>query len=205
MLTAYMIDGFAYAAEALVGQAIGAQWREGFHRAIRLTTLWAFVLGGALCARFLVFAGPLTRLMTVNPESSGPGPRHHALGRTLNPSRHSLLPVGWYLHGRARLITHAQHDDPLAHDPLAAWFVLEPAFGNAGLWAALNVFFLARGVTFASRLPAIERRVFAQRRVTNRLPPPLPPFPSPAPTPSPLCRAGSRWAQRVSQVCPMGS
>jgi multidrug resistance protein, MATE family len=33
--------------------------------------------------------------------------------------------------------------------------------GNHGLWAALSVFFIARSVSFAARLPAIQRRVFA--------------------------------------------
>ena len=38
-VAAYLIDGFAYAAEALVGQAIGARKRERYGRAIRLSTL----------------------------------------------------------------------------------------------------------------------------------------------------------------------
>jgi MATE family multidrug resistance protein len=43
---------------------------------------------------------------------------------------------------------------------MLAWWVLEVRFGNHGLWAALNLFFVARGLTFASRLPALERRAF---------------------------------------------
>jgi MATE family multidrug resistance protein len=35
---------------------------------------------------------------------------------------------------------------------------LEP-FGNHGLWAALIIFFVARGVTLAVRYPALERAV----------------------------------------------
>jgi MATE family multidrug resistance protein len=44
---------------------------------------------------------------------------------------------------------------------LAAWFVLEQNFGNHGLWAALCIFFVARGVTFAARMPALARNAFA--------------------------------------------
>jgi MATE family multidrug resistance protein len=44
---------------------------------------------------------------------------------------------------------------------MAAWWMLEPRFGNHGLWAALNIFFVARGLTFASRMPSLERRAFA--------------------------------------------
>ena len=45
---------------------------------------------------------------------------------------------------------------------MLAWWLLEARFGNHGLWAAMNIFFVARGATFASRLPGIERRAFAQ-------------------------------------------
>ena len=45
---------------------------------------------------------------------------------------------------------------------LAAWWFLEAAYGNHGLWAALNVFFIIRGLTFTGRLGAIEKRAFAQ-------------------------------------------
>ena len=38
--------------------------------------------------------------------------------------------------------------------------MLEARFGNHGLWAALCVFFVARGLTFASRMPVLEKRAF---------------------------------------------
>jgi MATE family multidrug resistance protein len=41
---------------------------------------------------------------------------------------------------------------------LSVWLLLEP-FGNHGLWAALIIFFVARGVTLAVRYPALERAV----------------------------------------------
>ena len=40
----------------------------------------------------------------------------------------------------------------------AALAVLLPAFGNHGLWAALMVLNLARGVTLGLRYPALEAR-----------------------------------------------
>ena len=44
---------------------------------------------------------------------------------------------------------------------MLAWWFLEAPFGNHGLWAALNIFFVARAVSFASRMPGLERRAFA--------------------------------------------
>lgn len=43
---------------------------------------------------------------------------------------------------------------------LAAWWLLQP-LGNAGLWIALLIFFIARGVLQAARYPALVRRPFA--------------------------------------------
>jgi multidrug resistance protein, MATE family len=43
---------------------------------------------------------------------------------------------------------------------LASWWFLERNFGNYGLWASLCVFFIARGLTFASRMPVLSRTAF---------------------------------------------
>jgi Na+-driven multidrug efflux pump len=42
---------------------------------------------------------------------------------------------------------------------LAAAWLLTPAFGNHGLWAALTIFFIVRGVTLGLRLPALIRAI----------------------------------------------
>jgi multidrug resistance protein, MATE family len=45
---------------------------------------------------------------------------------------------------------------------MAAWAALTPVFGNHGLWAALIVFSLTRGITLGLRFPALERASFPQ-------------------------------------------
>jgi MATE family multidrug resistance protein len=45
---------------------------------------------------------------------------------------------------------------------LLCWSILEPAFANHGLWAALSIFFVTRGLTFASRMPALTRTAFPE-------------------------------------------
>ena len=42
---------------------------------------------------------------------------------------------------------------------VVALFILVPAFGNHGLWAALMVLNLARGVTMGWRYPKLEAQV----------------------------------------------
>ena len=83
-VAAYLIDGFAYASEALVGQSVGAKNRERFKRAIRLTTLWALVVG-AICSAIIWFAGPwFIDLMTVNAEVRETA-RHYLFWAALTP------------------------------------------------------------------------------------------------------------------------
>lgn len=43
-VVAYGLDGFAHAAEALVGGAIGARDRSAFRQIVRISTLWAFAV-----------------------------------------------------------------------------------------------------------------------------------------------------------------
>ena len=43
---------------------------------------------------------------------------------------------------------------------LAVWWAASAAFGNHGLWLALNVFFIARAITLGARLPALEQASF---------------------------------------------
>ena len=83
-VAAYLIDGFAYASEALVGQSVGARDRARFERAIRLTTLWALVVG-ALCSAIIWIAGPwFIDLMTVNAEVRETA-RHYLFWVSLTP------------------------------------------------------------------------------------------------------------------------
>ena len=50
---------------------------------------------------------------------------------------------------------------------LAALYMLAPAFGNHGLWAALHVFLLARGFSLLSRLRGRVRQTFAAQDVVS--------------------------------------
>jgi putative MATE family efflux protein len=60
--------GFSLAATSLVGQSIGAGWpREGAEMA-KIATLWAVMWMSAIAVLFIVFATPIMRLFTSEPE-----------------------------------------------------------------------------------------------------------------------------------------
>ena len=160
-VAAYLIDGFAYASEALVGQSVGAKNRDRFRHAIKLTTLWALVVG-AICSAIIWFAGPwFIDLMTVNPEVRNTA-RHFLFWSALTPL---LGTICFQFDG---IFTGAMATRDMRNMMvlslmiyLVAWWFLERNFGNHGLWAALSVFFIARGVTYAMRMPALARVAFS--------------------------------------------
>ncbi len=158
--SAFMIDGFGYAAEALVGQAIGARDPQRFRQAISLTTIWALVLG-LLCTLTIWFGGhTLIALMTTNADVRA----HAALFLPWAAIAPLLGTICFQFDG---IFTGAMATKDMRNMMLvslliylAFWWVLEPAYGNHGLWAALCVFFVVRGITFAMRMPALTRRAF---------------------------------------------
>jgi multidrug resistance protein, MATE family len=160
-IAAYMIDGFAYAAEALVGQAIGARDRSSYGRAISLSTLYV-MLFGAIASLLILLLGPqFINIMTVN-EDVRIFANHYLYWAAITP----FLGAACFLYDG--IFTGAMATREMRNMMLLslaaymlAWFVLEPRYGNHGLWAALSVFFIARSLSFAARLPAIKARVFA--------------------------------------------
>ena len=159
-VAAYMIDGFAYASEALVGQSVGAGNRQRFRLAVWLTSLWALV-AGLIFSGVIFVAGPVfIDLLTVNPEV-------RETASTYLPWA-ALAPfLGTICFQFDGIFTGAMATRDMRNMMIvslaifmAAWWFLEAQYGNHGLWAALNIFFVARGVTFASRMPGIERRAF---------------------------------------------
>ncbi|MFO1133329.1 MAG: MATE family efflux transporter [Hyphomicrobiales bacterium] len=159
-VSAYLIDGFAYASEALVGQSVGARNRERFRAAVWLTSVWAMALG-VLCSLVIWVFGPaIIDLMT--------------LSDTVRETARIYLPwvavspvLGVICFQFDGIFTGAMATKDMRNMMilslavfLFAWWLLEAPFGNHGLWAALNIFFIARGVTFATRMPSLERRAF---------------------------------------------
>ena len=159
-VSAYLIDGFAYASEALVGQSVGARNRQRFRAAVWLTSIWAMVLG-VICSAVIWFFGPtLIDLMTLSPEVQ-------ETARTYLPWAAVAPLLGVICFQFDGIFTGAMATKDMRNMMilslaifLLAWWFLEAPFGNHGLWAALDIFFIARGVTFATRMPSLERRAF---------------------------------------------
>ena len=154
-VTAFALDGFAFAAETLIGQAVGARSAPNTRAAGRVCMQWGF--GGALAMVAVIgLAGPwLIDLMTTAPQV-------RAAARDYLPWLVAAPLVGsaaWIYDGifigamltgdmlRAMILTSAVY--------VAALLLLVPAFGNHGLWAALMVMNAVRTVTLWRRYPKV--------------------------------------------------
>jgi MATE family multidrug resistance protein len=152
---AYALDGFAHAAEALVGAAIGARDRDAFRQAVRVTMFWGAV--GAL-GFSLAYAGAGEWIVARLTDQRA---IHDAAVRFL-PWAVALPLVsvwGFLLDGvfigatRTRDLMQAMAVSFAAF--MLAALTLSGPFGNDGLWAALLLFMAARGITLARVLPRI--------------------------------------------------
>jgi MATE family multidrug resistance protein len=157
-ITAYALDGFAFAAEALVGQALGRRERLRLRQAAVMTSQWGVGASAAMALAFLLGGPALIDLMTTASDV-------RAVARAYLPWV-ALAPLvgiaAWMLDGIfiGATETRAMRNAALVSVTIyaAAVAALLPAFGNHGLWAALMVLNLARGVTLALRYPGLEAR-----------------------------------------------
>ncbi|WP_425091159.1 MATE family efflux transporter [Tropicimonas sp. S265A] len=155
-ITAYALDGFAFAAEALVGQAVGSASVARLRQGARLATVWALVSVVALALGFALSGPWLIDTMTTAPDVRDAA-RAYLPWMVVAP----LLGVAaWMLDGifigatRTRDMRNMMALSFLTY--LVALAVLLPAFGNHGLWAAMMVMFVVRALTLAWRYPALE-------------------------------------------------
>lgn len=158
-VTAHAMDGFAFAAEALVGQALGARARDSLRRSAALSSLWGTATGLALMAVFALFGTLIIDIMTTSGEV-------RAEARSYLPWMIAAPFLGapaWMLDGIfiGATRTREMRDAMLVSFAvylLALLALLDP-FGNHGLWACLMVLLVARGVTLGVKYPALEAAV----------------------------------------------
>ena len=157
MITAYAMDGFAFAAEAIIGQAMGAKDRATLRRGAIVTSRWGLVTVTILSAAFLFGGTTLVDIMTTAPDV-------RQTTRDYLPWMIAAPLIGcaaWMLDGifigatRTRDMRNAMLQSFAVY--LAALAILVPLLENHGLWAALMISFIARGATLFLRYPALEK------------------------------------------------
>ncbi|MDH4051809.1 MAG: MATE family efflux transporter, partial [Rubrivivax sp.] len=155
-IAAYFLDGVAFAAEALVGRAVGAGRRLMLVAVVRLTTGWAFALALAASVLFVALGPTLIDALTVD-ATVRLSARAHLPWAALAPLAGVLA---FQLDGIFIGATRTREMRSAALQSLAVfvagWWLLQP-LGNHGLWAALYVSYAARTLTLLRYAPRLWR------------------------------------------------
>ena len=160
LVAGFFLDGLATAAEQLAGRAVGARWRTGFERAVRLTLLWGWALGAAATALFLLGGPSLIDLLTTLPDV-------RAAAYAFLPYAAATAIVGTVAFQMDGVYIGATWSREMRNWMLvsvaayAVMLVVAWALrSNHALWLALLVFLGARGWTLWRRLPANTAHTF---------------------------------------------
>ena len=156
-LASYAMDGFVFAAETLVGQAIGARATLQLRRGACFTAVWVFGTSAVLALVFWTVGPTIIDIMTKEPDVQ--------MAARLYLPHVAMVPLlgatAWMLDGvfigatRTRDMRNMMIISFLGYCGFIV--LLLPNFGNHGLWWAMNGFFVLRGITLAVRYPALER------------------------------------------------
>lgn len=155
MFGSFALDGFAHAAETLVGHAYGAERRKQFLWAVRKTTIWGIVSAIAMTIIFAL-AGPwIIDALTSIPEVREASYEYLVWA--------VILPItgvlGFQFDGVFLGAMQTKHWRNMMLVSVAIYAVF--AWGavsmesNHLLWAAFNAFFLLRGITLSILFPTI--------------------------------------------------
>jgi len=160
MIATYLLDGFAFAAETLVGQAIGARDRKRFLEAVTLTTIWAAVAAVTLAVTTFGAGHLMIDFAATNADVRDTA--------RVFLTWAALLPlVGVWCFQLDGIFIGATQSAEMRNMMivslvvyLAAAATLVPMLGNHGLWLALFVFFIVRAITLVWRFPVLMRKTF---------------------------------------------
>ena len=158
-ITAFGLDGFAFAAEALVGTAYGARNVANLRSGVLKASLWGLLLCVALALFFQFRGGWLIDYLTTAPEVRAEA-RVYLIYMVFSPL---VGVIAWMLDGVFIGATRTKDMRNMMVISFAVYlvaiWVLVPAYGNHGLWMALLISFVVRGATLLIRYPALERSI----------------------------------------------
>ncbi len=148
MILAYGVDGFAFAAESLVGTYIGAKDKHNLKKAIKYSFYWGMALGGLLSIIYLLFGEQIFILFTDKVfllELALP----FLIWTIIAPIINSVCFIwdGIFIGATA---TKAMRNSMIICTFilfLPTYYLTNDIIGNHSLWLAMTVFMVARGLT----------------------------------------------------------
>ena len=168
IVAGYFLDGLATAAEQVTGRSIGARYQPAFRTGLRLVMFWDIVLAILLWLTMFAAGESAIALMT-----SLPSVREAANGymwlAAFTPVTGVVafvmdgvfLGATWSRElGRMMILSFLLF--------AVALYGLSAIAGNTGIWLALHIFLIVRGVLLLAILPRKEREAFAPTVPANQ-------------------------------------
>ena len=155
MFLSYGIDGFAQAAEVLVGNAYGSKNKSALKRVILITGLISFIVALLYSLVYFFLGLNIVNLIT-NIDEVIDASKHYLPWIVISPI---ISFLSFHLDGvfigaaRTRVMRNAMLISFIIY--LFAIILLVPVLENHGLWIAFLIFLLFRGVTLAVKLKSI--------------------------------------------------
>ena len=159
LVTAFLLDGFAFAVEALVGQAFGSRNRDALRQSAIMCSQWGLGVV-ALLSLIFTFLGPsLIQILTNSPEVQLEALRF--LPYLIAVPICGL--AAWMFDGIFLGATETSVMRNMMLVSVAVYgvsiAVLVPYFGNHGLWLSLLISLCIRGVTLGAHYLALEAKI----------------------------------------------
>ncbi|MEM7289020.1 MAG: MATE family efflux transporter [Pseudomonadota bacterium] len=159
-LGAYFLDGLATAAEQICGRSVGANYRAGFWKGFRLTLFWNLILAGIATIIFAISGPWLINLLSTN-EAVRETANAYLWWATLIPL---ISVLAFHMDGVFIGATWSRDMSIMMIVSLVIYglvlMVVKAPLGNHGLWLAIYVFLLFRGITLLFRLRPNVRKTF---------------------------------------------
>jgi len=146
-LFSYLTDGFAYAAEALVGKFIGARNNADLKKSIHLLFIWGLYISIPFTLTYFLAGDYMLYLLTDNAGIiAAASPYLFWIGLVPLLTFAAFIWDGIYIGATA---SAAMRNTLLISTVLVflpAFYLLIPIFGNHGLWMAIMLFMISRGI-----------------------------------------------------------
>ena len=159
MMTSYALDGFAFSAEALVGQAVGAKSANSLRKISLMTLFWGLVAAFLMSLFYFFFGENLIAVMTKSLELQL-FTQKYLFWMIIAPI---LAFPAFILDG---IFIGATRTKDMRNGMaisfvifcLSVWLLFD-SYGNDGLWASMMVLFVVRALTLSIKYFNIEKEI----------------------------------------------
>ena len=161
MFTSFGIDGLAFAAEAMIGEAIGRRNLSRFQIAVRGILLWTAVFAVVNTAIYWLFGLSIVYLMTDIESVRRTAELYIAWSIAMPIVSSWAFTFDGIFIGATRTRTLRNSMFAAFAVFLAVVFAVSPYMENHGLWLAFFLFLTLRGAILASLYPRLRRSLEA--------------------------------------------